>query len=482
MTLTLVWLRQDLRIADNPALAAGAGAGEVIPVYIHDPHAAGAWPPGGASRWWLHHSLAALDAAFAERGLSLIIRRGPALEALRALVRETGATAVRWNRRYEPTLVEYDRGVKQALADDGVDVHSHKAALLHEPWTLRTGQGGAYRAFTPFWRALCRTGEPEPPLPEPTMHAPASTPAGEALASLGLLPRVRWDDGLRATWRPGEVGAHERLGVFLRDRLEGYADTRDHPAAPGTSTLSPHLHFGELSPRQIWHAVRERLADGHGTETLEDSAAKYLSELGWREFAHHVLFHFPELPDSPLNRRFSEFPWREDPDGLLLGAWQSGRTGFPIVDAGMRELWATGWMHNRVRMVVGSLLVKNLRLPWQLGERWFWDTLVDADLANNSLGWQWVAGSGADAAPYFRIFNPVRQGERFDPAGDYVARWIPELAALPARYRHAPWTAPADVLAGAGLTLGADYPRPIVDLKTSREQALEAFQHVKKGA
>ncbi|WP_435106288.1 cryptochrome/photolyase family protein [Arhodomonas sp. AD133] len=482
MTLTLVWFRQDLRLADNPALVAAARAGTVLPVYVHDPEAAGAWPPGGASRWWLHHSLASLAAALAERGLALTIRHGPALAALRTLARETGATAVRWNRRYEPALVEQDRRVKQALADDGLDIHSHKAALLHEPWTLRTGQGRAYQAFTPFWRALCRDGEPDRPLPEPAMHAPPSAPTGESLASLQLLPRVRWDEGLRAAWTPGEAGAHERLGAFLRNRLGHYADARDYPATAGTSALSPHLHFGEVSPRQVWHAVRERCAAGTGTEPLADSTGKYLSELGWREFAHHVLFHFPELPDNPLNRRFSAFPWREDPDGRLREAWQAGRTGFPLVDAGMRELWATGWMHNRVRMVAGSLLVKNLRLPWQLGERWFWDTLVDADLANNSLGWQWVAGSGADAAPYFRIFNPVRQGERFDPAGDYVTRWIPELAGLPARYRHAPWTAPADVLAEAGLTLGRDYPRPIVDLKTSRQQALEAFQRVKQGA
>ncbi|WP_163142832.1 deoxyribodipyrimidine photo-lyase [Arhodomonas sp. KWT] len=475
MTPVIVWFRRDLRLADNPALSAAAEAGPVCPVYIHDPDADGDWRPGAASRWWRHHALASLDESLRGHGLRLVIRRGPALETLRALVRETGASAVHWNRLYDPAPVARDRTVKQALQADGIAVHSHKAALLHEPWTVKTGQGSDYRAFTPFWRAARRGGEPDAPLPVPELAAPTTLPTGEPLTTLGLLPRIRWDGGLAGRWRPGEAGARERLAHFTRHALGDYGRARDYPGEPGTSGLSPHLHHGGISPRQIWSAVRNA-DDGHG-----EAAEAFLAEIGWREFAHHVLFHHPDLPDAPLNPRFAAFPWRADPGDRLLRAWQAGRTGFPIVDAGMHELWATGWMHNRVRMIAGSLLVKNLRLPWQAGERWFWDTLVDADLASNSLGWQWVAGSGADAAPYFRIFNPVRQGERFDPEGDYVARWLPALAALPPRHRHAPWAAPEGVLRDAGVRLGRDYPRPVVDLKASREEALAAFERIKRG-
>ncbi|MDZ7811104.1 MAG: deoxyribodipyrimidine photo-lyase [Arhodomonas sp.] len=405
-------------------------------------------------------------------GLELIIRRGPALETLRGLIHETGAECVRWNRLYDPPLIQRDRHVKQTLRDEGVGVHSHKADLLHEPWTVRTGQGTDYRVFTPFWRALRRLGEPEDRWAYPTCTGPPVPPWGEPLEALGLLPRIPWDTGLREAWTPGEEAARQRLDRFVTDALPRYHTDRDYPAIPGTSRLSPHLHFGEVSPRQVWAATTGADPEGPGT-------AAFRAEIGWREFAHHVLFHHPELPDEPLDRRFRGFPWRADPAGELLAAWRSGRTGFPIVDAGMRELRTTGWMHNRVRMVAGSLLVKNLRLPWQLGERWFRDNLVDADPASNALGWQWVAGCGADAAPYFRIFNPIRQGERFDPDGDYVARWVPELAALPPRQRHAPWEAAADVLARAGVRLDRNDPIPVVDLRESRQAALDAFARIK---
>ncbi|WP_440996475.1 cryptochrome/photolyase family protein [Arhodomonas sp. SL1] len=467
--LTLVWFRRDLRLADNPALVAAARDGAVCPIYIHDPEAKDR--QGGAGRWWLHHALAALDASLGRHGLALIIRRGPALETLRGVIHETGAEGVRWNRLYDPPLIRRDRHVKQALRDAGVDVHSHKADLLHEPWTVRTGQGSDYRVFTPFWRALRRLGEPEAPLAVPDLQGPLARPWSEPLGALGLLPRIPWDTGLREAWTPGEEAAR-RLDRFVTDALPRYHTDRDYPAIPGTSRLSPHLHFGEVSPRQVWAATTEADPEGPGT-------AAFRTEIGWREFAHHVLFHHPELPDEPLDRRFRGFPWRADPAGELLTAWRSGCTGFPIVDAGMRELRTTGWMHNRVRMVAGSLLVKNLRLPWQLGERWFRDNLVDADPASNALGWQWVAGCGADAAPYFRIFNPIRQGERFDPDGDYVARWVPELAALPPRQRHAPWEAAANVLARAGVRLDRDYPSPVVDLRESRQAALDAFARIK---
>jgi deoxyribodipyrimidine photo-lyase len=497
MAPAIYWIRRDLRLADNPALLAAAQAKAIIPVYIHAPHEAGDWAPGAASNWWLHHSLAALASAYARYGVPLIIRSGDSLATLRALVAETGAEAVHWNRLYEPATIERDRHIKQTLRDDGLSVESHNAALLHEPWTIRTGTGGDYKAFTPFWRACRRAAEPEPPLPAPQTLArcdnadamagamgrdPAATAGAAPLESLGLLPTIDWAGGLRSRWQPGEAGAWARLEAFLPATLAAYEPGRDYPARPGTSRLSPHLHFGEIGPRQVWQAVQAQLARGGDSDPAArtESAETFLSEIGWREFAHHVLFHHPGFPDHPLNARFADFPWQADPGDAMLKTWQRGETGIPLVDAGMRELYATGWMHNRVRMVVGSFLVKNLRLPWQAGEAWFWDTLVDADLASNSLGWQWVAGSGADAAPYFRVFNPVRQSERFDAEGDYIAHWIPALADLPVKHRHAPWEAPAPVLESAGVTLGVDYPHPMVDLKESRQAALAAFEQIKK--
>ena len=495
MSAAICWFRRDLRLTDNPALSAAARDGRaVIPVYIHAPAEAGGWAPGGASNWWLHYSLEALTAALAARGLPLVIRAGDSLSVLQALVEATGADAVHWNRLYDPAFIRRDMAIKQALRDQGVAAHSHNASLLHEPWTVQTGTGSDYKAFTPFWRACRRQGEPPAPAPAPTLPAasagiralPGASGLDEAghgpLQALKLLPAVDWAAGLRNRWTPGEAGAGEQLEAFLNnDGLAHYATRRDQPAVAGTSRLSPHLHFGEIGPRQVWQAVQHRLVQGSDADTRE-GADRFLAEIGWREFAHHVLYHHPDFPDQPLNSRFADFPWREDPDGALLSAWQQGETGIPLVDAGMRELYATGWMHNRVRMVVGSFLVKNLRLPWQAGEAWFWDTLVDADLASNSLGWQWVAGSGADAAPYFRIFNPVRQSERFDPQGDYIARWVPALAALPPKHRHAPWEASGSVLADHGVTLGQHYPHPIVDLKSSRQAALAAFEQIKKAA
>ncbi len=478
MPTALVWLRRDLRLADNPALVAGARHGRVIVVYIHAPEESGDWAPGAASAWWLHQSLASLDATLRQRGTNLVIRRGPSLDTLQALLQETGADAVFWNRLYEPTLVERDRGIKRALRQAGITTDSFNGTVLHEPWTVRTGQDGPYRAFTPFWKACRQLPSPGPTEPMPRLSTPskAEQPDALPLRKLELLPTIRWDKKLERYWTPGETGAADALERFLDDRLTDYASARELPGQAGTSELSPHLHFGEIGPRQILNAVEHRRAAGRGS--VEAGAQTFLSEVGWRDFARHVLFHHQDFPTEPLNPRFAAFPWRED-DGTLQRAWEAGQTGFPIVDAGMRQLWATGWMHNRVRMVVGSLLVKNLRLPWQTGERWFWDTLVDADLANNSLGWQWVAGSGGDAAPFFRIFNPVRQGERFDAGGEYIARWVPELAKVPAQYRQTPWSAPAGALREAGVRLGRDYPEPIVDLKRTREEALEAFQAVK---
>ena len=473
MTTALVWLRRDLRLADNPALRIAVQRHDtVIPVYLHASEEEQPWAPGGAQGWWLHRSLEALSADLAAAGSPLVLRRGPSQEALAALLAETGATAVYWNRLYEPAAVARDKAIKAELRGAGVTVQSFNAALLAEPWRIETGQGTPYKVFTPFWKRLLSFGLDGVVEPAPTaVPGPAEPPASLALADLELLPRVPWYTGMAATWTPGESGAAQRMSVFVEGSLADYDAARDRPALDGPSALSPHLHFGEVSPRQLVAAVRTAgVAESEGGEA-------FLRELGWREFGHHLLFYFPETPERPLNRQFEAFPWRDLAEaGAEAEAWRAGRTGVPLVDAGMRQLWTTGWLHNRLRMVVASFWTKNLRLHWLEGARWFWDTLVDADLAANTLGWQWAGGCGADAAPYFRIFNPVRQGERFDPDGAFVRFWVPELAALPDRHIHAPWQAPTRVLEAAGLRLGRDYPEPVVDLKASRESALAAFQ------
>lgn len=465
----IIWLRQDLRLADNPALCEATGR-PVIPLFIWDetaPH-----PPGAASRWWLYHSLTALAAALQKRGSRLVVRRGIAAEQLNAVIAESGAEAVYWNRCYEPAARARDTAIKAALTARGLDVRSFKANLLHEPWEVSTGQGKPYKVFTPYYRA-CLEKSVGAPLPTPTQWAcPHRWPVSDCLNEWPLRPqKPDWAGGLRATWQPGEAGAHDRLGRFIDQAVTGYADHRNIPGLPGTSMLSPHLHWGEISPRQIWHAVK--LAETANPRLASGSAA-FLREVGWRDFSFNLLYHFPDLPTQPFNPTFAGFPWSED--ARLLRAWQRGQTGIPLVDAGMRELWHTGYMHNRVRMVVGSFLVKHLLQPWQAGEAWFWDTLVDADLANNAASWQWIAGCGADAAPYFRVFNPVLQGEKFDSEGIYVRRWVPELAGLPNKFLHQPWSSPDFVLRQANVKLGLDYPRPIIDLNIGRDRALAAYK------
>jgi deoxyribodipyrimidine photo-lyase len=474
MGATLVWLRRDLRLADQPALHAAVQRGApVIPVFIHAPDEEAPWRPGSASNWWLHHSLARLSDALAERGSRLVLRRGGSRDLLLQLARETGADAVFWNRLYEPAAIRRDQMVKESLRAAGLAAESFNAALLNEPWKVRSGNGDPYKVFSPFWKASRQIGIDTPPLPEPdAVLAPGdgSWPESEPLDSLGLLPEMCWEQGLAETWTPGEAGALERLRAFLDGPVRRYRDARDIPGQEGTSRLSPHLHFGEVSPRQIVRALRDA-----GLDLDSGGAEHFVREIGWREFAHHLLFHFPHTAEEPLNPRFAGFPWREPGDDLA--AWQRGETGIPIVDAGMRELWRTGWMHNRVRMIVASLLTKNLRLHWLHGARWFWDTLVDADLASNTLGWQWTAGCGADAAPYFRIFNPVLQGERFDPEGSYVRRYVPQLARVPDASLHAPW---AHGRKTVDRSLRVGYPDPIVDLQQSREAALEAFGVIRR--
>lgn len=466
---TLVWFRQDFRLEDNHALTAAAKNGDIIPVYIHSPEEEGDWPIGGASKWWLHHSLESLSQEFDKHGLKLVIRKGKTLENLRLLIKETQANAVYWNRRYEPAVIARDTSIKSDLKDEGIDVHSFNANLLFEPWTIHNKQNKPFQVFTPFWKHCLTLQAPSVPLPIPKLKPSSLSIKSDSLESLELLPKIHWDTGIHAAWKPGESHARKMLDKFLKSPVLEYTDERDRPDHNGISHLSPYLHFGEISPRIIWHAALKK----YDFAEVEP----YLRQLGWREFAHHLLFHFPKTPSFPLRQDFAKFPWKDDPAGLK--AWHKGKTGYPIVDAGMRQLWTTGWMHNRVRMIVGSFLVKDLLINWLEGARWFWDTLVDADLANNTLGWQWVGGCGADAAPYFRIFNPITQGEKFDPEGEYVRHWVPELAALPNEWIHQPWEAPADVLRAAGIILGKDYPHPIVDHKKARMRALAAFKQIR---
>jgi deoxyribodipyrimidine photo-lyase len=467
----VVWFRRDLRLNDNPALlAACRHHARIIPLYIHAPDEDGDAAPGGAGRWWLHHALTALDASLRARSGYLVVRRGPARQTLLELCRDAGADAVYWNRVYDPDGVSGERLVASALGEAGIATESFNAALLHEPWEIATGKGEPYRVFTPFWKAARAAGGPAVPVAAPDVFSVAARPASLAVGELGLLPARNWGQGFAQDGRPGEQGALEALGRFMDEAVGAYPQQRDIPALKGTSRLSPHLCFGEIGPRQIWQACR--------TVSVHAGVDAFERQLYWREFAHHLLYHFPHTAREPLDPRFARFPWREA--GADAEAWRHGRTGFPIVDAGMRELWQTGWMHNRVRMLAASLLTKHLLLPWQLGAAWFRDTLLDGDLACNSLGWQWTAGCGADAAPFFRVFNPVTQGERFDADGGYVRRWLPELAALPARYLHRPWEAPAPVLAAAGIRLGHDYPWPCVDLKEGRVRALVAWESIRQ--
>ena len=433
----VLWFRQDLRLSDNPALAAAIEhGGPVIPVYIWAPGEEGAWPPGAASKWWLARSLAALQSDLESRGSRLIVRRGPAGEALARLADEIGANAVFWNRRYEPAAIARDKRVKSDLRARGLLAESFNGSLLFEPWTVANQAGQPYRVFTAFWRECMKRSIPPRVADTPSgLPAPGKWPASLPIADLQLDPAIDWAGGFREVWQPGEAGAIRQLQLFAKESAAHYETARDRPDIAGTSRLSPHLHFGEIGPAQIWRAA--------------PSTQAYLRQLIWRDFAYHLLFHFPESVDQPLRPEFAKFPWKSD--RKLFRAWTSGKTGYPLVDAGMRELWHTGWMHNRVRMVVASFLVKHLLIGWQEGAAWFWDTLVDADLANNTLGWQWVAGCGADAAPYFRIFNPTLQGARFDPEGAYVGRWAPDSATL----------------------------APIVDHGEARRRALEALASIR---
>lgn len=468
----ILWFRRDLRLSDNPALAAAVATGRpVLTVYVLDEGGEDR-RPGAASLWWLDKSLRALDAALHGRGGRLILQRGDSEGELRRLIDRTGADQVFMNRRFEPDAFVRDADIAHSLKADGVDCHGFNGSLLVRPGAVLTGAGKPYRVFTPFHKALLQAAPESHPEPAPDTLVTPEAPTGDDIDAWGLHPlSPDWSKGF--DWTPGEAGAATALSIFIDDTLADYGAARDVPSLRGTSRLSPHLHWGEISPRSVVRAVRAAAAAGGVTPAQAD---KFVSEIGWREFSAQLLHQFPYMAQHAFRPEFDAMPWRSDPEGLEV--WKKGRTGYPLVDAGMRELWTTGWMHNRVRMVVASFLIKHLLIDWREGEAWFWDTLVDADLASNVQNWQWVAGSGADAAPYFRIFNPVAQGEKFDPAGHYVRRWVPELRALPDRWLHAPWTAPAAVLARAEVELGRTYPRPIVDHATARARALDALKSI----
>lgn len=470
----LVLFRKDLRVADNRALAAAADTGlPVVPVFILD-QSRNVRARGAASLWWLHNSLEALGDRLKALGAPLLLRRGSMREVVEQLVNDSGASHIFWNRRYDPAEATVDAAMKAALRERGLVAESFDGDLLHEPSKVKTGAGGPYKVYSPFWRALFASGEPRGPVDTPKSLKPfGGKLTSERLADWKLLPKQPdWAGGMREAWQPGEEGAHKRLMLFLGGALDGYGEGRDLPGIDGTSRLSPHLAHGEITPFQIFAALGRK-----GIDAPARDIEKFRMEIGWREFCYHLLFHNPDLASTNFNRDFDALHWRGD--ARIEHAWQRGETGYPIVDAGMRQLWTTGWMHNRVRMIVASFLIKHLMIDWRHGEKWFWDTLVDADAANNPASWQWVAGSGADAAPYFRIFNPILQGEKFDPDGNYVRRWVPELAKMPRRFIHRPWEAPAGDLREAGVKLGESYPVPLVDHDRARGRALQAYQSMR---
>ena len=463
----IVWFRRDLRLADQAALAAAAASKRpVIPVFILDDGTAGAWKAGGAHRWWLHHSLQSLTEGLGGIGSSLVLRQGDSAETVLALAREVGAAAIHTGIMPEAWEKAADEAVAAALNGTDCAFHRHQTALMHDPDAITTQAGKPFSVFTPFANAFGRAVHPAPPAPAPKHLPKASLPKSVALADWRLLPTIGWDSEIAAHWTPGETGAAKVLARFVDEAAEHYDVGRNLVAKEGSSSLSPHLHWGEISPWQVWAAL-EQAKPGAGFTAFR-------RELVWREFTSHVLWHHPTLPDEALRPEFRSFPWRRDATGLR--AWQKGMTGVPIVDAGMRQLWAIGWMHNRVRMITASFLIKHLLIPWQEGEAWFWDTLVDGDLANNSVNWQWVAGCGADPSPFFRIFNPVLQGKKFDTAGDYVRRWVPELARLDTKFIHDPWAAPSSALESAGITIGKTYPAPLIDLDEGRARALAVLR------
>ena len=470
--LSIFWFRQDLRLADNPGLSEAISKGIVLPIYIYDDINSNEYEMGSASKWWLHNSLEKLNDSLNNK---LSVYKGDALKIIESLTKSYDVESISWNRCYEPWRIKRDKNIKSEIEKKGIEVNTFNGSLLWEPFNILKTDGTPYRVFSPYYRKGClNAAPPRIPLKSPEISSLFKDEYNKlTIEDLSLIPKVHWFDEMEKLWKPGEVGAQEKLYDFLDDGLVGYKEGRNFPSQKNVSQLSPHIHLGEISPNQVWYAAKQK-EDETG---IEKDLAHFLSELGWREFSYNLLYHFPTLPRENLQKKFDNFPWQENTD--FSDKWKKGHTGYPIVDAGMRELWQTGYMHNRVRMIVGSFLVKNLLLHWHEGEKWFWDCLIDADLASNSASWQWVAGSGADAAPYFRIFNPISQGIKFDPEGEYTKKFLPELKDLPIKYLYSPWEAPADVLEQANIKLGENYPKPIVDLKESREKALDAFDKIR---
>ena len=466
--IAIMWFRKDLRLTDNPALVEAAAKGRVLPVFVLDDDSPGKNQYGSASRWWLHHSLEELNK---QLNGQLHIYKGDAKHIIPNLAGSFANCSVHWNRSYEPWRIQRDKTIKALLAEKNIESNSFNGSLLWEPWETLKRDGTPYKVFTPFYRNACASAiQPRTPVKKPKLKLEDSPHNSLDISALNLLPKIPWDAQFKTHWQPGEAGARKRTKVFIKSGIKNYKEGRNFPDKNNVSYLSPHLHWGELSPHQIWHDI-QALAAGENEDCFK-------SELGWREFSHALLYYFPTITHNNLQSKFDAFPWKKN--ARLLKAWQEGKTGYPIVDAGMRELWQTGYMHNRVRMITGSFLVKNLLIHWHYGAKWFWDCLLDADLANNSASWQWIAGCGADAAPYFRIFNPVTQGQKFDSDGAYTRRFVPELANLPDKLLFSPWLAPDSTLQAAGVELGVNYPNPIVDIKTSRVEALDAFQSIRR--
>ncbi|MDC3085912.1 DNA photolyase family protein [Pelagibacteraceae bacterium] len=470
--INVMWFRQDLRLADNPALSKALEDGQTIPIFIFDNINSKDHINGSASKWWLHQSLTQFNKSLKNK---LCLFKGNPLEILDEINKEHKIIKIFWNRCYEPWRIQRDKKIKKYFNDKDVDVSTFNGSLLWEPWNITKKDSTPYKVFTPYYRKGClNSDKPRIPLPIPDLSNLTSIDGHDIkIEDLDLMPKHNWHKKMTSLWSPGEEGAQSKIDEFILNGLDNYKEGRNFPSNKNVSQLSPHLHFGEVSPNQVWYRAKTK----EGKLGIKKDLDHFLSELGWREFSFNLLYHFPFLPKENLQKKFDNFPWDNDKDKLKK--WQRGLTGYPIVDAGMQELWQTGYMHNRLRMVVGSFLVKNLLLHWHHGERWFWDCLIDADLASNSAGWQWIAGSGADAAPYFRIFNPVTQGQKFDPNGKYTKKYLPVLSDMPDKFLFNPWEAPEDVLRSAGVKLGENYPLPIVEIGSSRQKALEAFATTK---
>lgn len=474
----IIWFRKDLRLSDNPALAAAIESkSPIIPIFIWAPEEEKPWMPGEASQWWLHHSLLDLDNELKKLGSKLYCFKGKSLEVLEQIIKETGADKVFWNRRYEKYIIERDSKIKSKLNEAKIEAKSFNASLLKEPWEIQNQQGKAYKVYTPFSKNFYHLAEEPPQLaPKPKqINSNIELSSHLSVEDLDLLPKLNWIDNLAQAWKPGSSNVGKALKAFVKNKHNDYSEARDRPDLNGISRLSPYLHFGEISPKEIWHEVIK--SKGAKNLVQKKNLDVFLKQIIWREFGYHLIYHFPETHSEPLNEKFKNFAWLKSKKNLE--AWQKGLTGYPIVDAGMRELWHTGWMHNRVRMIVGSFLVKDLLISWSEGAKWFWDTLVDADLANNSLGWQWIGGCGADAAPYFRVFNPILQSIKFDPEGKYIRKWVPELKDLPNEWLHKPFEASPEILSKANISLGKDYPLPLIDHKFARDRALATLNKLK---